>query len=436
MVSGGSSHGLELQAGLQTELRALPGLLKALGMLAMTHQEVVVATERSLAENPVLERMDGHPCPGCGRHVSSGACYRCRGKGTASQFQDGVEPGADPFKTLEAEAGLEVRSDCRVALSFVMAHLTQRGILDAVPDVIAQLHGLKDEQVQEALRALRVVGPLGIASTSVSALLVVQAEALAESGEVPGWLPRLVSEHLGDLAQGNTAAVVHAMGITEQQVVAGLALIRDRLRPFAAVEANVTDNAAPTADVFLYRRPDGSLEVEVPTSAWFGLQVVDLSEGLRATGEAKQWLAEHELAAQRLTYQIDRRADALLRITACAVTYQKDFLDHGNGHHYPLTRTAVAQEVGLHPSTVSRAISGKRMRLPTGAMADLSCLFGKGQAPRTALAELLAAAPGSMSDEKLREELARHGFEIARRTVNKYRRSLQPGSTERHTQTR
>ncbi|SLK13652.1 RNA polymerase factor sigma-54 [Arthrobacter sp. P2b] len=426
MVSGASGQGLELQVGPQAELRTLPGLLNAMGMLAMTHQEVAEATERSLAENPVLERMDGHPCPGCGRHVSSGTCHRCRGKGTAPQFQDGAESGVDPFRTLEADAGLEVRSDCRQALESVMAHLTPRGILDAGPEEIARLHGLRDQQVQEALRALRAVGPPGIASTSVTGLLAAQAEALVEAGEVPGWLPRLVSEHLADLAAGSTAAVVRAMGLTEQQVLAGLAVIKDRLRPFAAVETSTTDAAAPTADVFLYRRPDGSLEVEVPASVWFGLHVVDLSLGLRASTDAKQWLAEHEVAAQRLIYQIDRRANALLRITECALTHQKDFLDHGRSHHHPLTRTAVAQEIGLHPSTVSRAVSGKRLRLPSGAVADLSCLFGKGQASRAALEELIAAAPGTMSDEKLRAELARHGFEIARRTVNKYRRSLRP----------
>ncbi|RDV09377.1 hypothetical protein DXK94_13385 [Arthrobacter sp. RT-1] len=426
MVSGASGQGLVLQVGLQAELRTLPGLLNAMGMLAMTHQEVALATERSLAENPVLERMDGHPCPGCGRHVSSGTCHRCRGKGTAPQFQDRAEPGTDPFQTLEADAGLEVRSDCRHALEYVMAHLTPRGILDADPEEIARLHGLRDQQVQEALRALRAAGPPGIASSSVAELLAVQAEVLVAAGEVPAWLPRLVSEHLGDLAEGSTAAVVRAMGITEREVLAGLALIKERLRPFAAVETTAADAAVPTADVFLYRRPDGSLEVEVPASAWFGLHVVDLSEGLRGSPEAKQWLAEHELSAQRLMYQIDRRANALLRITECAVIHQKDFLDHGTSGHRPLTRTAVAQEIGLHPSTVSRAVSGKRLRLPSGAVADLSCLFGKGQAPRATLEELIAAAPGTMSDEKLRAELARHGFEIARRTVNKYRRSLRP----------
>lgn len=428
MVTGWPGQGVELQPGLGTEMRALPGVLKALGMLAMTHQEVSTAVERGLAENPVLERADGHPCPGCGRHVHSGSCYRCRNRGNVQRFPDAAEEGMDPFRTLEADARLEVRSDSLPALEYVMGHLTQRGTLDAGPDEIAAMHGLTAGQVQEALRALRAVGPPGIGSGNITALLSAQAEALVEAGEAPAWLPRLVSGHLADLAAGSTAAVVRALGIPKDEVLDGLAIIQSRLRPFADVETRHRDSPVPTADVFLYRAPDGSVEVEVPASTWFGLRTVDLSKGLCADSVARRWLAEHELAAQRLMYQVDRRANVLLRITEAAVARQKDFLDHGGGHHAPLTRTAVAQDIGLHPSTVSRAVRGKRLRLPSGTIADLACLFGKGIAPRAALQGLLAAAPAAMSDELLREQLSRQGYDIARRTVTKYRHQLQSDS--------
>lgn len=424
MNSGMSGQSLGLQARLRTEVRALPGVLQTLGMLAMTHEEVTAATERCLAENPVLERTEGHPCPGCGRHVSAGFCPRCRGRGAMRELQDGIEAGTDPFRTIEAEAGLEVRSDCRRALSLVVAHLTQRGILDADPDEIARLHELPLDHVHEAIRAIRAAGPPGIASASVTALLSAQAEALVEARQAPEWLPRLVNEHLADLAAERITDVARAMGISEDLASDGLAIIQNRLRPFAAVERLQSDTPVPTADVFLYRMSDGALEVEVPTSAWFGLSIVDLAAGLRGSTEARQWLAEHEQAAQRLIYQVDRRADALLRITQCAAGQQKDFLDLGGGHHRPLTRTAVAQELGLHPSTVSRTVRGKKLRLPSGEVADLSCLFGKGVATRMALQGLLAGAQTGMSDEVLRGQLSRQGFDIARRTVTKYRHSL------------
>ena len=307
MVAGRPRQDLELQARLRPELRAVPGVLQTLGMLTMTHQEVVAATERCLAENPVLERAEGHPCPGCGRHVSGGVCHRCRTRGVGREFHDGIEAGTDPFRTLEAEAGMEVRSDCRHALPLVLAHLTGRGLLDADAAEIARLHGLASAEVDEALRAIRAVGPPGIGASDVTTLLATQAETLVLARQAPGWLPRLVRDHLSDLAEGTPEDVAEAMGITVGEVGNGLAIIRERLRPFAVAETSPVDTPAPGADVFLYRQPDGSIQVEVPTSSWFGLRTVDLAAGLGgASGPDSGWPAR---ARRPATHRQGGRAD-------------------------------------------------------------------------------------------------------------------------------
>lgn len=417
---------MALEARLGTEMRTLPGVLQTLGMLTMTHQEVLEAAERCLADNPVLERVDGHPCPGCGRHVTGGICHRCRSHGVSRELHDEVEAGVDPFLTIEAEAGMEVRPDCRHALVLVIAHLTSRGLLDADEAEIACLHGLTAGQVREAVRALRSVGPPGIAATDVASLLTAQAEALVDAQQAPAWLPRLVHHHLQDLAAGRFAQVAQAMAIPMEDVEGALVIIRSRLRPFAVVETAPTNTAVPGADVFLYRNTDGSVEVEVPTSVWLGLKVVDFSARLGAAPEARQWWAQHEAEARRLVRQVDGRANVLLRVARLAVARQRGFLEHGPGQHQTLTRTAVAQELGVHPSTVSRAVGGKRLRLPGGEVVDLACLFGKGVAARAALEELLAPAGVRSSDTVLRDELARRGIVVARRTVTKYRHTLVP----------
>lgn len=432
MGTGRPGQNVELQVRLGTDLRALPGVLQTLGMLALTHGEVAEATERGLSENPVLERSNGHPCPGCGRHVSAGYCRRCRqgrtGRDAGGGTVTGSEPGIDPFRTLESEAGAEVRPDCRLALSLVAAHLTSRGLLDMKADEIAGFHGLTAFQVDEALRALRTVGPTGIGAESVTELLAVQAEALVRTHQAPLWLPGMIRSHLADLAEGDPKDVAEAMNVPVDEVLDGLAIIRTRLRPFAVAETDAADNPEPGADVFLYRRPDGSLDVEVPDSSWFGLRVVDLAAGLGDAPEARHWLAAHELAAHQLIRQVDGRANVLLRVTRCAATHQRGFLENGPGLHQALTRTEVATELGIHPSTVSRSVRGKRLRLPRGDIVDLACLFGKGVAARSALQELLADAGGHTTDDELRRELSVRGFRIARRTVAKYRQSLFPNT--------
>ncbi|MEX5270887.1 hypothetical protein [Kocuria sabuli] len=396
-------------------------------MLTMTHHEILETIEGCLVDNPVLERIDGHPCPGCGRHVSGGTCHRCRVRLVTREFHDETDMGVDPFRTLESQAGMEVHPDCRHALTLVVAHLTSRGLLDATPSEIARLHGLTKEKTEEAIRALRVVGPPGIAAVDVASLLGAQAEVLVVAGQAPSWLPRLVRDHLQDLAEECLLEAAEALGIPQAEVESGLALIRDRLRPFAVVETTSTDSRVPGADVLLYRNPDGFLEVEVPTSAWLGLRVADLSAGIRDAAEARAWLAEHELAARRLIRQVDGRADVLLRVTRVAVEHQREFLESGPGRHRALTRTAVAQDLGLHPSTVSRAVQGKKLRLPAGEIVDLACLFGQGVAARAALLELMTQTSGHTSDATLRDELSRRGVRIARRTVTKYRHAQHVG---------
>lgn len=423
---------LRPQPALHQEVRAVPGVLQTLGMLALTHQEVADATERALAENPVLERAEGHPCPGCGRHVPGGLCARCRARGAGRALREQTEAGTDPFRGLEAQAGLEVRAECRHIVPLLLGHLTERGLLDSDPQQIAALHGLGLAQVEEALRAVKAAGPAGIAERDVAALLAAQAEALAKDRQVPPWLPRLVREHLTPLGEGRLRQVAEDMGLTQREVEHGLALIRSRLRPFAIPDAEPDKPPAQPADVFLYRRADGTLEVEVPTSSWFGLRVADLAQGLEAAGEARHWLAAHELAARQLIRQVDSRADVLLRVARYAAEFQREFLDHGPAAHRPLTRTAVAGELGLHPSTVSRAVRAKRLRLPHGAVVDLACLFGKGVAARNALQELMSSDGAGTSDAALREELSLQGIQIARRTVTKYRHALaSPGPANR-----
>lgn len=418
---------MALQPQLRTELRSLPGVLQTLGMLTLTHGEVVEATELALAENPVLERAEGHPCPGCGRHVTQGVCRRCRSGGAIREAGPESELSVDPFTSIEADAALEIRSDCRHALAPVLAHLTPRGLLDADPAEIAELHRIEVAAIEEALRALRAVGPPGIGAPDVVSLLEAQAQALVVEQQAPAWLPHLVRHHLADLAEGRTQEVALMMNLPAVEVQEALVIIRARLRPFVLFEQNEMETAVRTADVLLYRQPDGSLDVEVPSSAWFGLTVVDLAAGLGEAGgteEAKQWLAEHEQSARRLISQLDGRADVLRRVALAAVSHQQEFLSHGPAFHRALTRTAVAQEIGIHPSTVSRAVGSKRLRLPSGEVVDLSCLFGKSVAARAAVEQLISEGTGSRSDAGLRDVLARQGVDIARRTVTKYRHGI------------
>ncbi len=174
--------------------------------------------------------------------------------------------------------------------------------------------------------------------------------------------------------------------------------------------------------MFVYRTPAGGLEVEVPDSAWFGLRVAEVQPVVRADAAASSWLADHERAAQELLRQVDVRGGVLRRVATYLVSCQASYFERGVAAHVPLTRTAVAGELGLHPSTVSRCVAGKTVRRPDGKLIALADLLGGAVAIKARLAEL--AATGRFSDAQLCQALADSGHLVARRTVAKYRAEL------------
>lgn len=403
----GPTATVDLQLRSRPELRALPGVLHALGLLPLTQPDVADRVEKALVDNPMLERAPGDPCPDCGRHRTGRRCPSCLGGRRATG-----EPVVHPFDGLAADAGCEIRSDCRAALPTVLAHLTPRGLLDAEPAEIARRHGIPAGAVAEAVRAIKAVGPPGIAETTVVALLAAQARRLVAAGVAPGLIVDVVRHHLPAVAEDDPAAVPG----DPAAVAEAFRLIRTRLRPTA-----VLDEPGPPprpADLEVHRTGSG-WRVEVPDSRWFGLRLTAVPVGLDE--RARVWLAPHELAAAELIGQLDARADVLRRVADVAVRRQAGYFDHGPTAHVGLTRTDVAAELGLHPSTVSRAVAGKTLRLPDGRLVPLATLFGGAVAIKFHLAEL---ATRDLTDRQLVAALADTGFDVARRTIAKYRAEL------------
>ena len=327
-----------------------------------------------------------------------------------------------PFDTLEAAAACEIRSDYREVLPVVIAHLTSRGLLDAEPDQIATAHGLAPQAVDEAVRAIKAAGPVGVAETSVADLLVAQAGALVAAGAAEAWIVDLVRDHLEAVATGDTATVARALGVSREDVEDAFRLVRARLRPVAVVEVPERPEASGIPDVFVYRTDSGAFEVEVPDSDWFGLRVAEVTSAVRADSEAVAWLGGHERAARELLRQLDTRGSVLRRVATYMVDRQTGYFERGPAGHVPLNRTDVAVELGLHPSTVSRCVAGKLLRRPDGKIVALADLLGGAVAIKARIAELAAA--GRVSDARLCRALADSGHKVARRTVAKYRAEL------------
>ena len=202
--------------------------------------------------------------------------------------------------------------------------------------------------------------------------------------------------------------------------------------------AQLVEESAPpiVPDVIVERTEDG-YEVLVERSAWPAVAVdpsiTQLARDKRQSGEVRSYLRGKIDRARWIVEALEQRGETLLRIAQATFAKQKGFLDRGPGHLAPLKMVDLAAEIGLHTSTVSRAVAGKYAQTPWGILA-LRYFFQSagtdGETARDDVREQVkrvfeAEDPAKpLSDDDVVEEMRKRGIELARRTVTKYRKEL------------
>ena len=283
-------------------------------------------------------------------------------------------------------------------------------------------------RVERVLAILRSAGPPGLGAADLADCLLLQ---LAELPRVPAILPVLVRDHLADLARGRLAAVAAALGVGTAEVREARGFLRTRLRPWVALdEPGDAPPPAPPDVVLRWSAADPeALEVEVAGSGgmvrlapdWASLAAGD---GGRLSAAERRSVRTRTARARQFLAELDERAGTLARIARYAAERQRPYLRRGAAAQLPLTRAEVAAALGLHESTVSRAVAGKRVRRPDGVTVDFAALFGAAGPVEAALRALVDAEPRPLSDTELAGELTARGHAVARRTVAKYRGRL------------
>jgi RNA polymerase sigma-54 factor len=233
--------------------------------------------------------------------------------------------------------------------------------------------------------------------------------------------------------------VARKLNVTPDKVDAARWYITQNLYPYP-LSLFDSEGGGPT----VYARPDviiqrgscatcGVYHVEIPGSNDNTLGVSSEFEyALRArsggehalSADDTAWIQLHLGRARLFIASLRQRWSTLRRICEYLATYQAEFLEHGPRHLQPLTRAAVGAALGMHESTVSRAIRDKVVQLPDGRLMLLADFFDGSLAAKAAIQELLAACTTNLSDREIAADLARQGLPLARRTVAKYREQL------------
>jgi RNA polymerase sigma-54 factor len=245
----------------------------------------------------------------------------------------------------------------------------------------------------------------------------------------------LVEQHLPALAFRHFREVARLVGETPKIIEAEWQFIRDHLHPdpthgFDPDFGEIAEPAVQVRPDVVIRRRGTGFEAEVVERQRYDLQVnreylwarKHLAE-LGCNDGDKTHIRGYVEQAQSFIAALRQRWDTMQRVSDALIALQRGFLEHGQSALKPLTRADVAKRVGLHESTVSRATDGKYVLLPNGRTVPFDDFFDSSLPVKKALHELIAAENPRrpLSDEQLARLLQKGGFEIARRTIAKYR---------------
>ena len=299
---------------------------------------------------------------------------------------------------------------------------------------VAREHGLSARVARQAVQALQRCEPVGVGAFSLSDCIRLQFE---DAG-VPPERVQLILASLPQFTRGNMDIVAPALGLTRQEAEEIAALVRT-LDPAPARAFDPPETMLRVPELVISDAPMGGLSVELLNDP---LRRIGLdSELAQAHGNMSE---KHLEEAKALIRSVAFRGKTLLAVGKAMVAAQEPFFSGHSDSLAPLTRSALADELGLHKSTVGRAITGKSL-LWRGRAVDLESLFpaalpaaaGNGissHAAQLALARIVTEErPGQvLSDEAIRAKLKEDGVDISRRTVAKYRKCLNiPSSSQR-----
>lgn len=418
--------GVELHVTQETDLRQAlsPLAVQVLHFLSLTQPDVDAVVAAGLSTNPVLITGPPSRCRWCAERLRSGRCPRCAG---TAQLAGEPAAAVDVMERLRLQARLLVSARLTPLVELVIEQLDDGGLLRIELGALADVVGAPTADVQVVIDAVRAAGPAGVASASPMECLRVQAQWHARHGSPPLLAP-IVEHHLSAVADGDHLRIAAALGASIGEVDAAVKFLRARLRPSAFTGAGA-DRAVAPPDVIVRRREGDRLDVEVLGAADLGLGLDGELVNIPVAGEAAVWLAERASDARSLMDMVDRRAAAMRRVADGAVQAQRGFVLFGPRAHVPLTRTALAQALDLHPSTVSMAVQGALVAMPDRRVVPLAAFFGGAVSVQAYLADLLASADPPANDAEACTRLTAAGYRIARRTVAKYRLALQPSGT-------
>ena len=472
-----TTSSLSQQQELKQTQQLAPQQLASLSLLTLPVMELENRITAEMAQNPVLEidedppetpddemlpdsfsENEGDPGPDSGMLDANREDYE--------EHLDHVLESGEPetgndeaerrrqflFDSITAETSLQetlmeqlrfadAPEKIRACAEYVIGSLDENGYFQGTLADAAQSAGAGMNEAQSALDLVQSFDPPGIAARDLKECLLLQAGRSARENEK---LKILIREHLDELARNKLPQIAASMGIGINELNGLIAELRQfSPHPGASVDQHNEPYIIPEVTVV----PDGDefrlLENEPP----FGHLSISktyqkMLENPSLAAEDRAYLRSKIEAGKTLIHGLEQRKSTIRRIAELIVNNQYDFMKYGPRALKPMTMRQAADKLGLHETTVSRAVSGKYMLTPVGLF-EFRFFFSGGfqsgegeevsaQSIKDMIREFIAAEDPSkpLSDSRLSKMLGDKGFDVARRTVAKYREEIGISSSQ------
>lgn len=329
--------------------------------------------------------------------------------------------------------------------TFLIGNLNEDGRLTISNEEAAEICQCSEEKIEKARQVVMRLEPVGCATRSVNECLLVQLEA---NGEGDSLAAELVKNHLEDLQPHRLQHLAKNTGRDIHELDEEINKIRI-LDPYPGRRYSTDEPIYVSPEVYIekvegeyviYFTDDGSPRLRIsPTYQ----QLMDQDE---TTKETKDFIKDKVRSAVDLLRNIEHRKQTIYRVVECIVNRQREFLDKGVQYIKPMMLKDVAEDIGMHLSTISRVVNRKYAHTPQGVI-ELRRFFSEGmlneegEEVSTRILKLKIKkmieeedTHKPLTDDKIAKMLSKEGVKLSRRTVAKYRDQMQiPGSRERKT---
>jgi RNA polymerase sigma-54 factor len=331
------------------------------------------------------------------------------------------------------------------AATAVIGNLNADGRLNATNEEIAAMGEWSEEIVEQARQTIMRLDPVGCGARDVKECLLVQLEVLGETDRLAS---KLIREHLSELQQHKLPNLSKQIGAEVELLLSELQFIRT-LDPYPGRRYSSEEPILISPEIYIekldendddyiiYFADDGSPRLRVSQQ----YQQM-LSQGV--SNETKSFIREKMRSAVDLLRNIEHRRQTIYKVVESIVARQRDFLDHGVQHIKPMMLKDIAEDIGMHLSTVSRVVNRKYAHTPQGVI-ELRRFFTEGMLNedgeeistriiKLKIKKLIEEedSHNPITDDQVVKILAKDGIKLSRRTVAKYRDQMQiPGSRER-----